>query len=262
MALNKLQSEQIKEYLIGKVRNKLQTYNPETNAMPFHFRLLGRDRMALFSFIQSVNTMLGTSIFEQIGQMIAEPMSKKAIGQYKGLEGHIGSEAVLKVDNIVRDLRSVSRKPDKKLETKEILKVACGGELGKSLKKRIDLFLETKDGIECYFELKTAKPNISEFVSVKRQLLEIIAMRGSQNPKVKIRTIMAIPYNPHEPEPYDRWTLGGLFDLKEELLVGEEFWDFLGGQGTYEKLLGIFKEAGIALYDDIEKKMKTLRKRG
>ncbi|MDR0411845.1 MAG: TdeIII family type II restriction endonuclease, partial [Treponema sp.] len=27
--------------------------------MPFHYRLLGRDRMALFSFIQSLNTTFG-----------------------------------------------------------------------------------------------------------------------------------------------------------------------------------------------------------
>ncbi len=31
--------------------------------------------------------MLGTSIFEQIGKMIAEPRAKKAIGQYKEFEG-------------------------------------------------------------------------------------------------------------------------------------------------------------------------------
>jgi len=63
MALATQQSEQIKDYLVEKIRRKLATYNPETNSMPFHFRLLGKDRMALFSFIQSVNTMLGASNF-------------------------------------------------------------------------------------------------------------------------------------------------------------------------------------------------------
>jgi hypothetical protein len=32
--------------------------------MPFHARLLGQDRMALFSFIHSLNTNFGTSINE------------------------------------------------------------------------------------------------------------------------------------------------------------------------------------------------------
>ncbi len=32
--------------------------------MPFHYRLLGKDRMALYSFIHSLNTAFGNSIFD------------------------------------------------------------------------------------------------------------------------------------------------------------------------------------------------------
>ena len=258
MALTTQQSEKIKEYLVGKIRAKLVSYDPETNSMPFHFRLLGKDRMALFSFIQSVNTMLGTSIFEQVGKMIAEPRAKSAIGQYKEFEGYISSEAVLKIDNIMRNLRAASRTPDKEKETKEVLVVASKGEMGKKLKKRVDLFVEMKDGTEYYFELKTAKPNINEFTGIKKQMLDWVAMRGSINPKANVKTIVAIPYNPYEPKPYERWTLQGLFDLRQEVLVGAEFWDLLGGKNTYEDLLKVFEKAGIELYDDIEKKMKSL----
>ncbi len=260
MALSIQQSKQIKNYLVGKIRQKLATYDPETSSMPFHFRLLGKDRMALFSFIQSVNTMLGTSIFEQVGEIIAEPRAKRTIGQYKEFEGCISSEAVLKIDHIMRELRSASRMPDKEEETKEILAVAHKGEMGKKLKKRVDLFVEMEDDTEYYFEIKSAKPNINEFTGIKKQMLDWIAMRGSENPKAKVKTIVAIPYNPYEPKPYERWTLQGLFDLKKEVLVGVEFWDLLGGKGTYEDLLKVFEEAGIELYDDIDKKMKGLNK--
>lgn len=260
MALTTQQSKQIKEYLVGKIRQKLATYDPETNSMPFHFRLLGKDRMALFSFIQSVNTILGTSIFEQVGKIIAEPRAKRAIGQYKEFEGYISSEAVLKIDSIMRELRSASRLPDKEKETKEVLAVASKGEMGKKLKKRVDLFVEMKDGIEYYFELKSAKPNINEFTGIKKQMLDWLAMCGSENPKGKVKTIVAIPYNPYEPKPYERWTLQGLFDLKEEVLVGVEFWDLLGGKNTYEDLLKVFEQAGLELYAEIDKKMKNLNK--
>ena len=77
MTLSKEQKIEIKNYLISKIRAKLIGYNPETRSMPFHFRLLGKDRMALFSFIHSVNTTLGTSIFEKVGQIIASPNSKE-----------------------------------------------------------------------------------------------------------------------------------------------------------------------------------------
>lgn len=259
MPLSIQQSEKIKSYLVEKIREKLASYNPETNSMPFHFRLLGKDRMALFSFIQSVNTTLGTSIFEQVGKMIAEPFAKRAIGQYKEFEGYISDKAVLKIDEIMRELRIASRRPDKEKETKEVISVADKGKMGEKVKSRVDLFVEMKDGIEYYFELKTAKPNINEFTGIKRQLLNWIAMRVSINPKANLKTIVAIPYNPYEPEPYERWTLQGLFDLHREVLVGAEFWDFLGGKGTYEDLLSVFEEAGIELRDEINKKMESIK---
>ncbi len=259
MALNKKQEEEIKQYLIEKIRKKLENYNPETKAMPFHYRLLGKDRMALFSFIHSVNTTLGTSIFEQVGAIIVSPYANKTVGQYRGLNGYISSEAVLAIDTIMRDLRSSARKPDKTKETKEVLSSVKSGNRGKKIEKRVDLFAEMKNGAEYYFELKSAKPNIDEFTGIKKQLLDWVAIRGSQDEKAKIKTIVAIPYNPYEPELYERWTLQGLFDLKKEVLVGKEFWDFLGGKNTYEDLLKVFEKAGLELYDEIDEKMKSLK---
>lgn len=251
MALTKEQSKQIKDYLIEKIRNKLTTYNPETNSMPFHYRLLGKDRMALFSFIHSINTMLGQSIFEKVGAIIAAPVADQVKDQYS-LEGFISNEAVLKIDSLMRDLRAARRTSDKLIETQEILAVASKGELGTKITKRVDLFVFHKNGEELYFELKSAKPNINEFTGVKKQLLDWIAMRGSDNPKANIKTVVAIPYNPYEPEPYERWTLQGLFDLEKEVFVGQEFWDFLGGKGTYETLLSCFEQAGIELRPEID----------
>ena len=41
----------IEKILKESLRNKFQNYNPEPTVMPFHTRLLGKDKMALFSFI-------------------------------------------------------------------------------------------------------------------------------------------------------------------------------------------------------------------
>lgn len=255
------QKIEIKNYLINKIREKLESYNPETNSMPFHYRLLGKDRMALFSFVHSINTMLGQSIFEHVGKIIAEKNNLEVKDQYKDFSGFISSEAVLKIDEIMREIKTATRKPNKENETKEILEVANKGNLGKEIKKRIDLFIKTKNNEECFIEIKTAKPNIDVFKAVKRQMLEWIAMRGSKNSIAKIKTIVAIPYNPYEPEPYERWTLQGLFDLEKEVLVGKEFWDFLGGENAYEDLLDVFEEAGIILYEEIDEKMSNLKKK-
>ena len=35
-----------------------------------------------------------------------------------------------------------------------------------------------------------------------------------------------------------------MLDLENELKIAEEFWDFLGGEGAYEALLGCFERVG------------------
>ena len=54
------------------------------------------------------------------------------------------------------------------------------------------------------------------------------------------------------PQPYNRWTMRGMLDLPNELKVAEEFWDFIGGQGTYQDLLNIFERVGIELRSEID----------
>lgn len=67
-----------------------------------------------------------------------------------------------------------------------------------------------------------------------------------------IHSLIAIPYNPYAPQPYNRWTMRGMLDLPEELKVAEEFWDFLGGTGAYLDLLDIFERIGIELRPEID----------
>jgi len=45
------------------------------------------------------------------------------------------------------------------------------------------------------------------------------------------------------------------FDLNNEILVGKEFWDFLGGENTYEEILRIFKSVGEAKGKEITRRL-------
>jgi type II restriction enzyme len=53
MGFTKAQSENVEQVLKTTLRNKFQNYNPEPASMPFYTKLLGKDRLALYSFIQS-----------------------------------------------------------------------------------------------------------------------------------------------------------------------------------------------------------------
>ena len=69
--MNYFPSRAVEEVIRHAIRGKLDKYSPEPAAMPFQVRLLGKDRMALFSFIQSLNTTFGTSIYEPVAKEIA-----------------------------------------------------------------------------------------------------------------------------------------------------------------------------------------------
>jgi len=112
--------------------------------------------------------------------------------------------------------------------------------------------IEKTNGEQFLFDLKTAKPNVSNFKDFKRTLLEWTGIALTQNRNANIHTLIAIPYNPYEPQPYERWTMKGMLDLEHELKVAEEFWDFLGGKGAYNDLLDCFEQAGIELRPEID----------
>ncbi len=59
MTLKKDQIKKIENIIGESIRKKINTYRPEPAYMPFHTRLLGKDRLALYQFIHSLNTSLG-----------------------------------------------------------------------------------------------------------------------------------------------------------------------------------------------------------
>jgi len=257
MNFNKEQTEQIKNVIKESLRKKFKNYKPETKNMPFHYRLLGKDRMALFSFIHSLNTTFGTSIFEPVSEKLASINFVEAKKQYI-LGTNISEKAQIEIQHIINEI-STGKNPDKNSEIKRIRRVANSGRINKLKTVKVDLFLKDKEGVVHLFDIKTAKPNIGNFKDFKRTLLEWVAIYLLENPDAEVHSYIAIPYNPYEPKPYERWTLKGMLDLKNELKVAEEFWDFLGGKGSYEKLLDCFEKAGIELRPEIDEYFKKFK---
>jgi len=259
MALSKEQIKNIEEVLRVSLRNKFQNYKPEPASMPFHTRLLGKDRLVLYSFIHSLNTNFGTSIFEPVASALAGE-NFKSVQTHVIAGDRISSEAQFIIQKIINGLTTASITPNKTKEIETIRRVCQKGKIVKVKPTKVDLFLKSKDDELFLFDIKTVKPNMGGFKEFKRTLLEWIAVLLVQNPKAKINTLIAIPYNPYEPEPYNRWTMRGMLDLGEELKVANEFWDFLGGEGTYQDLLGCFERVGIELREEIDSYFKRFNK--
>ena len=129
--------------------------------------------------------------------------------------------------------------------------------------RKVDVFLST-DNTLFLIDLKTAKPNISGFEKYKQDMLEWAASALYQKQDANVRIIVAIPYNPYEPEPYSRWTLRGMLEIENQsqLMVGEEFWNFLAGQqDIYQDLLDCFENVGCRMRDEIDDYFKELGER-
>jgi type II restriction enzyme len=251
MALSTQHINSIANVLVSSLRNKFQNYKPEPSLMPFHTRLLGKDRMALFSFIHSLNTNFGTSIFEPVAKILASDTFISAESQQ--VAGTIiSSEAHVVIQTIMDNLSTAVSAPCKMDETELIRSVCQNGQMREVKPTKVDIKLVGRDGTIYLIDLKTAKPNAGGFKEYKRTLLEWVAATLASDPSAKIETLIAIPYNPYEPHPYARWTIRGMLDLKNELKVAEEFWDFLGGSGAYIELLSIFQKVGIELRQEID----------
>lgn len=211
------------------------------------------EKVAAYSFIHSIATTLGMSIYEDVSKIIAEETAKECFTKYD-VGGVISREQKSVIDDIVRKLRNSEKKADCAQEAKDVLKASAKD--GKAQKDgAIADFFMVRNGVEHYFEIKTVKPNIDVFTKSKVKLLEWVARR-----RTPVKTFLAFPYNPYYPEPYERFTEQGVLEKGKEFLIGKEYWDFLGGNNTFEQLLGLFDIVGKKFKEKIQQKIKQVAK--
>lgn len=252
MALTTPQKDGIKRLLRKKLDEKLVKYERESSSMPFLVKIMQEpSQVAAYSFIHSISTTLGISVYEEMAKIVASTHFDTVETGYD-VTGNLSDEENLVITQIMHEYKDKARIANKNAEINEILAVKSTN--GTAHTVRADLFL-TKGDKEYYIEIKTAKPNIDVFNKSKEKLLTWIALR-----KKPVTTIIAIPYNPLHPKPYTRFTIQGVLDLDKDLYVAERFWDFLGGPNTYIEILEIFDEIGIEYKTKIQEKIASVAK--
>ena len=135
---------------------------------------LGKDRLALYSFIHSLNTNFGTSFFEPVAKALAQQNFTSAETQ-QSAGTQITSEAYLVIHEIMSNLTTATCSPNKIEEIEKIRAVCRKGTPGKVKLTNVDVKVVSKDGTVYLFDIKTAKPNKGGFKEFKRTLLEWIA---------------------------------------------------------------------------------------
>lgn len=208
---------------------------------PFHESLLPDGLLRISEFERSLSTKLGTT-FEESARLIAKASHKQAERQHR-ITGIVAPPAVKRIEEITNDVGSGGMKKSFVDYVDEIVKLSKtdGGEERTSI---ADLYIETHDGREYFFEIKSPKPNKGQCLEATARLLQIHAITHNKPPKVNV--YFASAYNPYgiRKSDYKHSFCINYMDANNEVLIGDEFWTLVGGEGTYEELLAIYQEVG------------------
>jgi hypothetical protein len=195
---------------------------------------------------RSFSTRLG-NLHEKIAAVIASEIHAD-VRQPHDLAGAIPVLSREFITQRISALEHREAEPDASYEREQIFS-HFGNQVNAST--RIDLYIRTHGGEDHYFEIKSAKPNKGQCIEMKQRLLTALAIRRQES----TRTWWGVPYNPYGRGEY-RWVYPlAFFDFEDEVMLGLPFWDFVGGTGTYEELLDLYRQVG----DEFAERIRELR---
>jgi hypothetical protein len=111
---------------------------------------------------------------------------------------------------------------------------------------------DTKSGKKFAFELKAPLPNSDQTKVSKEKILKLYSM----DPVEVDGAYYALPYNPYGTKENYSWSFPARwFNMKEDtvVLIGDEFWEKIGGMGTYTAFISAVNEMGKEYKDRIYK---------
>ncbi len=241
----------IESYLEGFLQGLINKYDPKIvkdevlekvafderkgEYKPFHSALIPLELLRIQSFFRSFSTSLGQGVFEYIAKLVASSNNKwiEVRSNHK-FKAYSSPNIQSMVDTFIEDILNKKAKPypyvtfpkPNSSATKNIV---------------VDLsFKDRKTGTIYFIEIKSPKPNKDQTRQTKEKFLFLLATYPNS------KVYYALPYNPYgERKENYKWSFTKMFfDLDKEVLIGKEFWDFIGGKNTYENILKIFKRVG------------------
>lgn len=172
------------------------------------------------------------------------------------VQGTIGEESLRRIQEVLNKLEHGvnGNKKEKPCWDKELAYILKGGGNPIPVSVTCDILIESKLKKETYaFELKAPLPNSDQTKVSKEKMFKLLAMNEH---KVNY-AYFSLVYNPYGKNKEDyawsfpkRW-----FDMTHDrsVMIGEEFWDFIGGKGTYQCFITEINKLGIAYKERIYK---------
>ncbi len=90
--------------------------------------------------------------------------------------------------------------------------------------------------------MKSPKPNKGQCIEMKLRLLTVLGIRRDEG----VFVWWGVPYNPYgTAAAYAHPYPPRFFDFPNEVKLGSDFWNFVGGdEGTFDALLDLYRKVG------------------
>ncbi len=229
--------------MMDKVMNKVlveDPFIPERHhaAKPLYAALVPDEIFKGSHFERRFVTPFGT-VWERLAMVVAREMHGSC---HKGMtiQGTIRSERLRRIQEVLNRLEHATRAERQRLRpdwNEELAYVLAGGGELVPCPVTCDLFIDSSvTGKKYAFELKAPLPNSDQTKVSKEKMLKLLAM----TPRKTDYAFYALVYNPYGRREDYAWSFPARwFDMKRapSVLMGEEFWDLIGGAGTYRTFI-------------------------
>lgn len=182
-------------------------------------------------------TLFG-GVWEKLAMVVAtEAHGHCAMGH--SIEGTVPSEGLKRIQEVLNRLEHNKRGKERTKpawdEDLDYIRKGKGDPIPVSVV--CDIFIASESTGERYaFELKGPLPNSDQTKVSKEKMFKLLAMQ----PKTADYAFYALPYNPYGKKKDYKWGFPGRwFDMCNDpsVLIGTEFWELIGGVGTYRNFI-------------------------
>ena len=241
----------VHDLLKNFAQKSLQDYDIEKlkRAYPFHRLFFDDAGLVAFKRERSIVTKMGLRLYPEMARLIALE-NYSDVTREKVIQGELDEATVNTIDRIVRDLRASKRSPDHELELLEIREAATSS-INVPVRVIADLYIGDFQGGPFFAEIKTPVPNLDICAESKAKILTFESLFHER----QARGFLAFAYNPYVTRAeYAHSFTKKIMDLEAEVLMGEEFWDAIGGNGTFSQLLTIIDSVGNEIQQELARK--------
>lgn len=187
--------------------------------------------------------------FGNVWEKLATVVALKRHGhcsQGELVSGMVGKERLRRIQEVLNRLEHPSPKAQRTAPdwTGEIGYILAGGGPPIPTTVTCDLYVDSRTDRKRYaVELKGPLPNSDQTKVSKEKMFKLLAMDS----RPIDGAYYALPYNPYGAKEDYAWSFPlRWFDMRHDpsVLIGDEFWDFIGGDGTYRVFISEINALG------------------